>query len=288
MIDRTQTATRSEPAWRRVLLDPGNRMLGRLRRAVRRGLRAMALRPGRRAEAESRREELAVRFLRGDGIEIGALHRPLHVSRAARVRYVDIMTREQLLATHASTIVCNPATAGDRATAGNPAIVCNPESVVVTDVLDDCERLQSFEAEAVDFVIANHILEHTEDPIGTLEQFMRVLRPGGILFVTLPDARHTFDSLRARTTVEHLVRDHRDGPEVSREEHYREWALVECLPPERIADRVADFARDGTRHHFHVWELEGFLDLLHTLDLPARLELAQAVAEEFSVVLRKS
>ena len=53
------------------------RVLWRTRRAVRRWLRSVALRPGRRAEGEGRREELAIRYLRGEGIEIGALHRPL-------------------------------------------------------------------------------------------------------------------------------------------------------------------------------------------------------------------
>jgi hypothetical protein len=116
---------------------------------------------------------------------------------------------------------------------------------------------------------------------------VRVLRPGGVLFLTLPDARHTFDSSRGRTTVEHLVRDHREGPEVSRQEHYREWAEVECLPEDRVAQRVAEFAAETTRHHFHVWELEGFLAFLRSIPLDIDLELAQAHLDEFAVILRR-
>jgi SAM-dependent methyltransferase len=215
------------------------------------------------------REDLARRYIRGDGIEIGALHRPLRVPGEARVRYVDVMTREQLLATHSSSVY------GD------------PRCVVETDVIDDGERLGRFPGESVDFVIANHMLEHTEDPIAALEHLLRVLRPGGILFLTLPDARFTFDALRSRTTVEHLLRDHREGPAASREHHFREWARVECLPEESVAERVEQFARDGARHHFHVWELGGFLALLDALSLPATLELAQAHLEEFAVILRR-
>jgi SAM-dependent methyltransferase len=238
-------------------------------RRVRQRLRDVLLRSSDREDLAILREDIARRYCRGDGIEIGALHRPLRVPPAAQVRYVDQMTRKQLLATHSS------------------AVYGNPRWVVETDVVDDCEHLATFADESVDFVVANHILEHTEDPVGALEHLVRVVRPDGILFLALPDARQTFDALRVRTTVEHVLRDHHEGPEVSRAEHYREWAIVECLPEERIAERVAQFARDDTRHHFHVWEPESFLELLRALELPVILELAQAHLDEFVVVLRR-
>ena len=37
------------------------------------------------------------------------------------------------------------------------------------DVVDDAQTLATFPDESVDFVIANHVLEHLEDPIGALE-----------------------------------------------------------------------------------------------------------------------
>jgi predicted SAM-dependent methyltransferase len=82
----------------------------------------------------------------------------------------------------------------------------------VSTVVDDGARLASFADASQDFVIANHMLEHVEDPIAALEHQLRVLKPGGILYLTLPDARHSFDSPRQRTTVEHLLRDHHDSP----------------------------------------------------------------------------
>jgi SAM-dependent methyltransferase len=215
------------------------------------------------------REDLARRYLRGDGIEIGPLHHPLRLPPGTRVRYVDVMSREQLLATHTS------------------AVYGDPRWVVGPDVIDDCERLGTFADASLDFVIANHVVEHTEDPIGALENLVRVLRPRGVLFLALPDARYTFDALRERTTVEHLLRDHNQGPQLSRRDHYHEWAVVECLPNEKIPDRIDEFARDGARHHFHVWDLDGFLELLRALDLPASLELAQGHLDEFVVILRR-
>jgi predicted SAM-dependent methyltransferase len=215
------------------------------------------------------REDLARRYVRGDGIEIGPLQHPLRLPPGARVRYVDVMSREQLLATHPS------------------AVYGDPRWVVEPDVIDDCERLGTFADGSLDFVIANHVLEHTEDPIGALENLVRVLRPTGVLFLALPDARYTFDAWRERTTIEHLLRDHNQGPEGSRFEHYREWAHIDCLPEEKIPERVAELAREAARHHFHVWELDGFLELLRALDLPVSLELAQAHLDAFVVILRR-
>jgi SAM-dependent methyltransferase len=214
------------------------------------------------------REDLARRYLRGDGIEIGAMHKPLRVPSRASVRYVDMMTREELLARYGPS---NHFPAG---------------WVVETDVVDDGQSLRTFANDSVDFIVANHMLEHTEDPIAALETFLRVVRVGGVLFVTLPDARRSFDALRTRTSIEHLVRDHVEGPAVSREDHYREWAAVECLTGDKAERRMEQFAYEDARHHFHVWELETFLPLLLALDLPMAIEHAGVHDDEFTVIMR--
>lgn len=59
-------------------------------------------------------------------------------------------------------------------------------------------------------------------------------------------------------------------------------------PEEHVQARVEEFAREQARHHFHVWELEDFLALLHAVDLPCELVHAQAYVEEFAVMLRKT
>src|SRR5207244_3598621 len=122
--------------------------------------------------------------------EIGALDFPLRLPRGARVRYVDHLDEAGLREAHAQTL-----------RAGRP--------LVVPDIVDDGERLASFADCSLDFVVANHMLEHVEDPIGTLETQLRVLRPRGVLYLAVPDARTSFDACRPLTTVEHLLRDHR-------------------------------------------------------------------------------
>jgi SAM-dependent methyltransferase len=198
------------------------------------------------------REDLARLYIAGDGIEIGAATSPLRVPPGAAVRYVDRLAGGAI------------------------------------DVVDDATRLDAFADSSLDFVIANHVYEHVEDPIAALENALRVLRVGGVLFITIPDARRTFDVARRRTTVEHLLRDHAEGPEASRRGHYEEWArTIECLAEDRVPGRVEEFGRVDARHHFHVWELETFLDLLRAVPLPCELLEARAYSIEFAIVLRR-
>jgi predicted SAM-dependent methyltransferase len=220
------------------------------------------------------REDLARRYLTGSGIEIGAATFPLRVPPSVTVRYVDNFDRATLLSRVGGDFV-------------GPGL--DPESIPEVDVVDDAQRLAKFADESVDFVIANHVLEHIEDPIGALEHFARVTRPGGVVFLTLPDARHTFDAPRARTTIEHLLRDHHEGPENSRQQHYAEWATsIEGIGEEGVAARAAEYAAAGAHHHFHVWELETFLAMLYAIDLGCDVIHAQASGREFAVILRKS
>lgn len=215
------------------------------------------------------REDLAARYLRGEGIEIGALNFPLRVPPGAQVRYVDRQPHHELVAEY--------------------GVLHEGSAIVAPDVVDDGETLASFADASVDFVVANHMLEHTEDPIATLHAHARVLRSGGVLFLALPDPRATaFDAPRERTTVAHLLRDHAEGPHVSRRGHYEEWARhAERVDEEDVAERARQLEADRANIHFHVFEPEGFLAMFAAAEVPLRLELVQRSGAEFVAVLRR-
>jgi SAM-dependent methyltransferase len=224
-----------------------------------------------RQEVRRARMRLARRFLRGEGLEIGALHLPLPMPRGASARYVDRMDRDALVREY-------PELEG--------------HDLVAVDVIDDGEKLATVPDASVDFVVANHFLEHREDPIGTLAEHARVLRPGGVLYLANPDPRVTFDELRPLTTIEHLARDHREGPAVSRDEHYAEWVrLVERAPEPEVAGRAAELRDAAYSIHFHVWTPAVFAELVghcaREEGIPIELEALVPVRHEFIAVLRK-
>ena len=84
--------------------------------------------------------------------------------------------------------------------------------LVEPDIIDDGEKLTTLAPQSQDFVIASHFLEHCQDPIGTLKAIFRVIKPGGMLYLALPDKRYTFDRERPVTPLDHLWTDHRTGP----------------------------------------------------------------------------
>ncbi len=218
------------------------------------------------------REDLARRYLSGDGIEIGALTAPLRIPPGVTVRYVDRLSRDELIAQEGPSL---------------RAAGVDPETIVEVDLVEDAGRLAGITDRSVDFAIAIHVLEHLEDPIEALTNLVRVVRPGGRLLIVLPDPRLTFDRHREHTTVEHVLVDHESGPAGSRAGHHLEWARdIEGLRGEQMQARAAEFAAMDARHHFHVWKLHGFLALLLALDLPWEIVHAQAYPKEFAVVLR--
>ncbi|MGE3172755.1 MAG: methyltransferase domain-containing protein [Planctomycetota bacterium] len=189
---------------------------------------------------------VADRYLRGEGLEIGALQDPLAVPRGVTVRYVDIAETAALRALYADK---------------------SHRHLVEVDIVDDGERLTTVGDGSQDFAIANHFLEHCEDPIGALRNLLRVVRPDGVVYLSVPDKRFTFDRPRPVTTLAHVLHDHEAGPEGSRAAHYDEVVrLTMGLDDEgAIATKVQELRAQEFRIHFHCWTQLEFLELLVTL-----------------------
>lgn len=217
------------------------------------------------------RRRIGRRFLGGEGLEIGALHRPFPAPAGARVRYLDRFTTEQLRAEY-------------------PELADEPFATV--EIVDDGETLATIADGSQDFVIASHVLEHTQDPIGTLRRQLAVLRPGGVLLLALPDRRTGIDERRAPTSLEHLQADHADGGAGSRAQHYREWAELVDQPlgfvaAEDVAAHAEQLERSQYSIHFHCWTLAELLEQLPAFGLPATVADARQNLHEFLLVLRR-
>jgi predicted SAM-dependent methyltransferase len=167
------------------------------------------------------------------------------------------------------------------------------ESLVAVDIIDDGEHLTRLPDGSEDFVIANHFLEHCQDPLQALQSMFRVLRPGGVLYLAVPDKRFTFDVDRPVTPLEHVLEDHRAGPDRSRREHFEEWArLVDHVDEAEIEHRVTRLLEVDYSIHFHVWEQSDVFDLLQLarreVGLEFDVELATRNGHENLFILRKS
>ncbi len=201
-----------------------------------------------------RRYQMARKHLSGLGIEIGALDRPLTLPRQAKAYYVDRLLPEQLR-------VHYPERSHKR---------------LHVSIVGDGEQLAFIRDGALDFLVANHLIEHCEDPIATLETFAKKLRPGGMIFMAVPDMRRTFDRHRDETTWEHLLDDHTQGSRKSRRQHYREWsAKVRGLTGEAAERLAADLSDAKYSVHFHCWTRKGFTDFVERMSQIAPLSLLE-------------
>jgi hypothetical protein len=221
------------------------------------------------------RRELAAEFFRGNGIEIGALHLPMALPAGVSARYVDRMAVPELRKHY-------------------PEL--DDQALAPVDIVDDGETLSTIEPESVDFIVANHFLEHCEDPIRTITTHLGKLRPGGVLFYAVPDKRYTFDFRRPRTPLSHLLADHEDEGQSSRDEHYLEWARLVYpegnRPPDESTARALahDLEASGYSIHFHVWTQADLLELILHCDERLgsfELEAVRRLGVENIVVLRK-
>lgn len=227
----------------------------------------------RRIHFEITRRRISNQFIRGDGIEIGALHKSLWTSRSARVLNVDRMSADDLRSHY-------PELAKYR--------------LAHVDVVDDGERLSKIGDCSLDFVIANHFIEHCENPLATMRNHLRVLRSGGVLYYAVPDKTQTFDRHRHVTSFEHLLRDDREGPERSREQHYREWVelVIGEADRDKALNEIARLSQISYSIHFHVWDSAAFSEFVvrsidYTGNVCSLIHLEQNV-QEFIVVLRKA
>jgi len=217
------------------------------------------------------RQRLSHRYIAGDGIEIGALNGPLGVGPKAHVRYVDRVSRDINIALY-------------------PGIP--PDRFVGTDIYDDGETLEKVADGSLDFIIANHFLEHARNPLGTLATHLRKLRSGGILYYTIPDKRFTFDRDRPVTSFEHVLKDYLDPDPADDDAHYLDYARhVDGKRGGDTAAHAALLKQADNRIHFHAWDKDAILRMFreargHVGDAYS-IMAAASVSNEVMMILRK-
>lgn len=212
------------------------------------------------------RKILADKYIFGTGVEIGALHRPVETKQ--KVSYVDRISKEELRIHY-------------------PEL---KDLELFVDVVDDGEKLDKFFDGSLDFIIANHFIEHCKDPIGTIETHLRKLKEGGVLFYAVPDKDFTFDNDREATTFEHLLSDYKEPNSERDYQHYIEWAkYVNSLEGEQIETRAKELWDEGYSVHCHCWSFFTFMDFLQNI-CPMFDITVEAIVKseiEFIVILRK-
>ncbi len=206
------------------------------------------------------RHHFANKYLSGDGIEIGAQFRPIQITNnKANVKYVDRISREKTSEIY-----------------GLPV-----DSLIEPDYCLEADNLHIFPNNSLDFIVANHVLEHTEDPIGTLVEWFRVVKEQGTLFITAPNYRsNEYDFRRKPVNLEHLISDYYNPSPSKKQqdkvEHWREFItnvmdLTEDEP--KFEKTLKDYIHRDERTHFHVYDLKLLEQILNCIHNTLRIRI---------------
>lgn len=136
-----------------------------------------------------------------------------------------------------------------------------------------------------EWIVASHVIEHVPDLIGFLNSCERILAPGGILSLAVPDKRYCFDCERENsslarvidagltkpvthtpgTAAEHFLKVRRKGGKIAWKDGHR--GALEPVHGPQDAVRAMTAAKDGVYQDLHAWVFtdESFRQLIRDL-----------------------
>jgi SAM-dependent methyltransferase len=127
-----------------------------------------------------------------------------------------------------------------------------------------------------DFVLSSHMLEHSANPLKVLREWLRLLKPGGALFLVLPHRDGTFDHRRPVTSLQHLVEDFERQMGEDDLTHLPEILELHDLRRDPEAGAFNTFKARSERNldnrglHHHVFDTRLAVELLDYLGLQIR------------------
>jgi len=140
-------------------------------------------------------------------------------------------------------------------------------------IISECTNLSAIKDQSYDFVVSSHVLEHTANPIKALNEWKRVVRDNGILFVVCPHKEGTFDHFRPSTDLSHLIADFNENKGEADLSHLEEILNLHDLSMDPAAGSFEDFlerSRDNYKCrclHHHTFTTESVIRLFDYLDI---------------------
>lgn len=134
------------------------------------------------------------------------------------------------------------------------------------------------EDESVDFVISSHVIEHFFDPIKAIEEWFRVIRKGGYIFIICPHQDADPLETRPRTKLDELLKRHSGEmkPEEVNMETKHDRSVINGMPFE-------------DRGHWTVWAMDDAVELANHMGW--KIVETQAnddkVGNGFTIILQK-
>ncbi|GHU06688.1 hypothetical protein FACS1894158_13930 [Betaproteobacteria bacterium] len=187
-------------------------------------------------------------------LELGAQARPTFYKNELNIKFLDYQSKGE---------TCN------KDFPGNPNNIW--DKIVDVDYIVTSDEYHLFVNDKFDVVIANHVIEHVDDVVLFIKNTSNLLADNGVLFLSIPDKKMSFDKFRQNTPFSHIVTDYLLGGNWSALYHIIEIDMLYDLTfvnkPNNIEARLNSdlFKKQIGREpwiglHRHVFEVESFRD----------------------------
>lgn len=122
------------------------------------------------------------------------------------------------------------------------------------------------EIERYDYIIASHVIEHTPNLVGFIQQCQSLLKPTGVLSLIIPDKRYCFDFFRPLSTSGDVLQAHLEN----RKKHV----------PGVVFDYVSS---TSTKNGMTAWGEHniGDMNLIHDMKNAERLFKLSQISEDY-------
>jgi len=195
----------------------------------------------------------AFNLLKGNGIEIGALSNPFDLD--ANVIYADTVSPDVMT---------------DQLKNNEGRVYLQRKLVDVGILLEaPFYNFKNIESNTLDFCASSNVIEHHPNPIYFLLEQFRVIKPGGHVYVKIPNKEFTYDRSRISTPIGYLEKKFIEFD--FSDEYMRALDLVKnSIGHQDYFEQGDELAisitrnRDG-HHHFFVFDPESTYEMMNIL-----------------------
>lgn len=217
------------------------------------------------------RLEITEKYLSGHGLEIAGLHNPWPMNPDSKSIQLDLYTTEELYAQYPEH---------------------KNNKLIRVQIIDDGSKCESIASNSMDFVVSSHVLEHCENVIKTIENWLRITKPGGIITMAVPHHTNPMDYKRKVTPLTHFWEEYTKGLTLpNQRDHYEDYfSLVDNLEGTALQKRIEDAMVTFPHIHFHTFSENSLLELLVHLSCQMNFEILhhEFVVHEMLTVLKKN
>lgn len=222
------------------------------------------------------RQQLSNKYVHGKGLEIAGLHNPWPTCETndSTVIQLDLFPTSKLRAQYPEM---------------------RERSFVQVQILDDGNYLKAIADNSMDFLFSSHVLEHMENVVAAVMNWLRVVKPGCPVLMAIPQKNNQIDMNREVTPFSHIWYEWKDGLvalERTRPLHYEEYfKVVDHLHGLNLSHRICEAMKEKPHIHWHCWDVFGIQALFE--EIKSRVggfDIVEFIhsGHEVFVVLRKN